>query len=238
MILAHLQQKQVYDRRTSGERLQAAVDLMGQTTRKRLGEESPTSSPQSSLDEEEEEQEEEMTEEEEEEEEEEGEGEEEAADQAAGGEEEEEEEEQHRNDPGEGPSSGPRRRRGNRGRGLPTYREGAIVAAIEEGSTRSKPRVILGKVLRLDVKRREALLAHLAPEPGATEEDTAYRLVVGRSTWWDSFDALIHPVDTAYERRTNLYHLHSPPALIHQTFEENRAEMKLEKRRKQRGKAL
>ena len=71
LILAHLQQKQVYDRRTSGERLQAAVDLMGQTTRKRLGEESPTLSPQSSLDEEEEEeQEEEMTEEEEEEEEE------------------------------------------------------------------------------------------------------------------------------------------------------------------------
>ena len=85
-----------------------------------------------------------------------------------------------------------------------------IVALVKEDSTRESPQILLGKVLRVNTREREVLLAHLHEL-----EMSKYRLRVGQSTWTESFDSLVYPVDVAYDDITALYTLRSPPLEIH-----------------------
>ena len=100
----------------------------------------------------------------------------------------------------------------------PAFGVGAIVGVVEATSTPRQPQVILGKVLRLEAATREVLLAHL--KPAATEDGQGcgarFRLVVGRSTWKESYDALVYPIDVEYMRDSHSYILRTPPLDIHQ----------------------
>ena len=110
------------------------------------------------------------------------------------------------------------------------YREGDIVAVVDEHSTRKKPVFILGKVLQL-LKRRQALLAHLAPQQGEEEEGaTRFKLRVGSTTWLESLDAVVFPVDVEFDNRDRLYRLRTSPLEIHESLEEGRQQQA--KRRK------
>ena len=95
-----------------------------------------------------------------------------------------------------------------------SFAVGDIVAAVEESSTRQSPRVLLGKILRINFTKREVLLAHMAPH---TDEEggKCYRLVVGRDTWSESFAALVFPVDVEFSRRHQVYRLRTDPLDIH-----------------------
>ena len=92
------------------------------------------------------------------------------------------------------------------------YEVGDIVAMVDRISTRSKPHILLGKILRVYPRRREVLLAHLSPIPCTRNK---YKLVVGRDSWIESFDALVYPVDVAYEEETSVYTLRTTPTEIH-----------------------
>ena len=92
-----------------------------------------------------------------------------------------------------------------------------MVALVEEGSTRKEPMVLLGKVLRVYTKEREVLLAHLRE----MEEHGKYKLVVGTSTWVESFDALIFPIDIAYDAARNIYTLATSKVDIHKSVRLN-----------------
>ena len=110
------------------------------------------------------------------------------------------------------------------------YREGDIVAVVDECSTRKKPVFILGKVLQL-LKRRQALLAHLAPQQGEEEEGaTRFKLRVGSTTWLESLDAVVFPVDVEFDDRDRLYRLRTSPLEIHESLEEGRQQAKRRKR--------
>ena len=85
---------------------------------------------------------------------------------------------------------------------------GDIVAMVQEGSTRQCPRILLGKVLRVNSREQEVLLAHLE-----AMESKKYRLKVGQSTWTESFHSLVFPIDVEYNN--GLYHLRSSPLEIH-----------------------
>ena len=92
---------------------------------------------------------------------------------------------------------------------------GDIVALVEDGSTRASPRILLGKVLRVNLREREVLLAHLEKK-----ETSKYKLVVGQSTWVESFDALVYPVDVVYDIQ-GTYTLRSDPLEIHKIVNKN-----------------
>ena len=84
------------------------------------------------------------------------------------------------------------------------YEIGDIVALVEKQSTPSSPKILLGKVLRSYPRRREVLLAYLAPVPN---KKATYTLAVGQTTWIESYDARIYPVDIVYEESNNVYKL-------------------------------
>ena len=95
------------------------------------------------------------------------------------------------------------------------YEAGDIVALIEEQATPSNPLFLLGKVLRTYPKRREALLAHLAPVPNTRIK---YVLTVGKDSWIESYDALIYPVDTVFDEGKNVYKLRTNPEEIYKEW--------------------
>ena len=71
---------------------------------------------------------------------------------------------------------------------------GDIVALVEEESTESKPKIMLGKVLR--VYQKEVLLAHRRACGRGT-----YRLTVGKNAWKESMKSLVHPVDVLFDSK-------------------------------------
>ena len=93
-----------------------------------------------------------------------------------------------------------------------------IVAVVEPNSTDLHPLIILAKILRIDRLRREVLLAHLAPvSDDADGRENIFRLVVGRGTWKESFDAVVYPIDVRCSN-TGLYTLLTPAEDIHKVI--------------------
>jgi hypothetical protein len=92
------------------------------------------------------------------------------------------------------------------------YEVGDIVALVKSTSTLPNPDILLGKVLRANSRKREALLAHLEPVPNTRNR---FRLKIGKDSWSESYDALIFPVDILYDERTHLYTLRTTPQEIH-----------------------
>jgi len=95
----------------------------------------------------------------------------------------------------------------------PSFGVGDIIAVVEEASTKERPQIILGKIIRLNSNKKEVLLAHM--EPICKDGEVFYRLVVGTDTWSESFSALVHPIDVVFNREQNMYVLHSDPVDIH-----------------------
>ena len=87
-----------------------------------------------------------------------------------------------------------------------------IVGLVEEQSTQSKPCILLGKVLRVNNKKRTVLLAHLRP---IKQRSNKYQLEVGKSTWEENFKSLIFPIDINYDSKLSLYILRTPQLHIH-----------------------
>ena len=173
--LSPSQQSRVYDRRTSGERLQKAVALTGQATLHSLGVWVEVVV-------------------------------------VVGEEEEEEEEEKEEADREDRPARGSKRT-------TCTYEKGDVIAVVERASTEKKPRILLGKVLKLDWARREVLLAWLKPVSSHHGKDGVgahfYKLVVGDNTWVESMAAVVHPIDIQPSKRPGVYRLLSSLEDIH-----------------------
>lgn len=93
---------------------------------------------------------------------------------------------------------------------------GDIVALVQDGSTRAAPKILLGKVLRVNCREQEVLLAHLE-ERG----DSNYRLRVGQSTWMESIQALVYPVDVIFNNAEGTYSLRSSLLDIHQSVKQD-----------------
>ena len=93
-----------------------------------------------------------------------------------------------------------------------SYQVGDIIACVEKDSTVSQPRILLGKVLRTCSQRREVLLAY---SELITNTRNKYRLKVGSSTWTESYDALIFPIDAVYDDQSALYTLRTKPRDSH-----------------------
>lgn len=93
-----------------------------------------------------------------------------------------------------------------------SYQVGDIVACVDKDSTESQPLILLGKVLRTCSRRREVLLAYLEAIPNTRAK---YRLKVGNSTWTESYDALIFPIDIVYDDQSAVYTLRTNPKEIH-----------------------
>ena len=112
-----MQQQTVYDQRTSGERVQGAVTLMGHSTLRQLGEEEDDGTTD------------------------------------------DDDNEPH------------------------TFAVGDVIGVVEEASRRDKPLVNLGKVLRVDTRHSEVLLANLRPCTDDDDDDDdggpAFQPVVG-----------------------------------------------------------
>ena len=87
---------------------------------------------------------------------------------------------------------------------------GDVVAVVEPGSTPARPLVHLGKVLKL--ARGMATLGWLKPADG---KKNTYKFCIGRQAWREKVAALVHPVDTAYCHKTDLYTLRTPLLDIH-----------------------
>ncbi len=92
---------------------------------------------------------------------------------------------------------------------------GDIVATIDRNSTTSNHLIFLGKILRTAPRKREALLAYLAP---VENTDKKYRLKVGEETWWESYDALVYPIDVIYDEQENTYTRRSTTKEIWQCY--------------------
>ena len=98
----------------------------------------------------------------------------------------------------------------------PTFGVGNVIAVVDDASRRDKPLVILGKVLRIDTRHREVLLAHLRPCTDDVDEGgPAFQLVVGRDTWKESLETVVHPIDMEYRRTNNRYCLNTLARAIH-----------------------
>ncbi len=93
-----------------------------------------------------------------------------------------------------------------------TYEIGDIVGMVSKGSTLREPKVLIGKVLRTDRRKREALLAYLQPIPHTRNH---YRLKIGEETWRESYQALVYPLDVVYEEQKDIYILRTPLQHIH-----------------------
>ena len=103
---------------------------------------------------------------------------------------------------------------------VPSFGLMDIVAVVESDSTDLQPLIILAKILRMDRLNREVLLAHLAPvtdDADAYGQENRFRLVVGRDTWKESFDAVVHPLDVQCTN-TGLYTLLTPAEDIHKVI--------------------
>ena len=96
------------------------------------------------------------------------------------------------------------------GDGDPIPETGDIVALVQDESTKASPLILLGKVLRVNLRDQEVLLAHLQQI-----EKSKYRLKVGQSTWMESFHALVYPIDVVYDAVAGLYTLRSELLDIH-----------------------
>ena len=155
-----IQQRTVYDRRTSGEKVKGAIAHIGHETLRRLGEEEEE-------------------------------------------EEEDDEEEEDTTDTS------------------PAFGVGDIVALVEPESTMTMPRILLAKVLRMEPKTKEVLLAHLRPVPPNADDDDndddrpTFRLTVGRDTWTEDYAAVVYPIDVTYNRKSRTYRLNTSAEEIH-----------------------
>jgi len=147
-----MQQQQVYDRRTSGEKLQGAITMTAKRTLEHLDE---------------------WHEDEQ-------------------GEEKEEEE------------------------ATPTFKTNDIVALVTPHSTATLPDVLIAKILRMDFKKKEVLLAHLKRD---FKKENTYILTVGEDTWKEDFASLIYPVDITYSQATKTYTLRSSLRDIHNSVQ-------------------
>lgn len=98
------------------------------------------------------------------------------------------------------------------------YEVGDIVALIDKEATASKPLILLGKILRTYPRKREVILAHLAPVPNTRFK---YQLTVGKDSWTESFDALIYPVDIVFDEGNNVYKLRTKPEEIYKAWNGN-----------------
>ena len=87
---------------------------------------------------------------------------------------------------------------------------GDLVALVEESSTESEPKIMLGKVLRVYQREEEVLLAHLRACGKGT-----YRLTVGKDAWKESTKSLVHPVDVIFDSKLGVYKLRTPVIDIH-----------------------
>ena len=97
--------------------------------------------------------------------------------------------------------------------------EGDVVAVCDTSSSPSHPEVLIAKIVHLERRRGEALLALLRrDEEQDNRRGTAYRFVVGKDSWWEDLDAAIHPLDVAYEEERRLYRLRTPLSEIRQFF--------------------
>ena len=92
------------------------------------------------------------------------------------------------------------------------FEVGDIVGLVDRISTRVNPHLILGKILRTYPRKKEVLLAHLAPVANTRKK---YKLVVGKDSWTESVNALVYPVDVAYDEETNIYTLRTTPLQIY-----------------------
>ena len=87
---------------------------------------------------------------------------------------------------------------------------GDIVALLDGASSCAEDAAIfVGRVIK--VSEFEAQLMEFRC---VDKSKKLYRAVVGRS-WWESLDALIHPIDIVYDRKNELYELRSSPADIY-----------------------
>jgi hypothetical protein len=107
-----------------------------------------------------------------------------------------------------------------------------VVATCEQSSRKDAPKVIPCKIIQVDQRKREVLLAHLAPatEMPANHNGPAFRFVVG-SSWWEDHAAIVHPIDYEYCRDTRVCRLRTPLSEIRAALEDGRAE---ERRKKSR----
>ena len=97
--------------------------------------------------------------------------------------------------------------------------EGDVVAVRDTSSSPSRPEVLIAKIVHLEQRRGEALLALLRrDEEQDNRSGTAYRFVVGKDSWWEDLDATVHPLDVAYEEERRLYRLRTPLSEIRQFF--------------------
>ena len=87
---------------------------------------------------------------------------------------------------------------------------GDIVALLDGASSCAEDAsIFVGRVMK--VREFEAQLMEFRC---VDESKRLYRALVGRS-WWESLDALIHPIDIIYDRKNELYELRSSPADIY-----------------------
>ena len=87
---------------------------------------------------------------------------------------------------------------------------GDIVALVDNVSTCAEDAsIFVGRVIR--VIENEALLMEFRC---VDSRKNRYRSVVG-SSWWESVDSLVHPIDIVYDRTNELYELRSSPADIY-----------------------
>ena len=87
---------------------------------------------------------------------------------------------------------------------------GDIVALVEEESTESEPKIMLGKVLRVYRKEEEVLLARLRACGRGM-----YRLTVGKDAWKESTKSLVHPIDISFDSKLGVYKMRTPVIEIH-----------------------
>ena len=94
----------------------------------------------------------------------------------------------------------------------PTFGAGDIIACISADSTPSKPQVIIAKVVKLFLRRREALLAAME-----NTKNNLYKMSVGsNATWTEEYEAMTYPVDVT-PKSDGLYRLNSSKRDIYLT---------------------
>ncbi len=94
---------------------------------------------------------------------------------------------------------------------------GDIVAAVDDSSTPSKPYVYFGKVLRVYLDKKEALLGELVQQSMCTSSrrSITYKLKIGCGAWIEPFQSLVYPVDMQYCASSGMYSLRTPLRDIH-----------------------
>lgn len=93
-----------------------------------------------------------------------------------------------------------------------------IVACVDSSSTAKSPQIYLGKVVGLKTRQRIAVLAEM--ENLHYMKHNHYILKIG-STFSESYNALVYPVDVIYKDKLNLYELRTSKKDIHNYIFEN-----------------